>query len=170
MGDTSCAVVLEEKGTDPLSRLATSRALPVGAREVSGEGVAQESTRCSKNARICVCVQTGEQECLLLTRTHAQTPPGLKPKSLSNALKFYFVCICRCRCRVPGYTQDTIDELHAKGKWVSCYISVGSVEAWREDAGVFPSSAVGHAIGVDSGENYLDITHEVTRMIPHGFG
>ncbi|CAM9517175.1 unnamed protein product, partial [Scytosiphon promiscuus] len=63
------------------------------------------------------------------------------------------------------YAQDTIDELHAKGKWVSCYISVGSIESWREDAGVFPSTAVGHTIGIDSGENYLDITDERVRAI-----
>lgn len=67
----------------------------------------------------------------------------------------------RCRFRVSDYAQDTIDELHAKGKKVSCYVSIGSVESWREDASVFPSSAVGHAIGEDSGENYLDITDEV---------
>ncbi|CAM9653398.1 unnamed protein product [Ectocarpus sp. 12 AP-2014] len=32
--------------------------------------------------------------------------------------------------------QDTIDELHGKGKYVSCYISVGTVESWRENVGV----------------------------------
>ncbi|CAM9794329.1 unnamed protein product, partial [Hapterophycus canaliculatus] len=61
--------------------------------------------------------------------------------------------------------QDTIDELHARGKGVSCYISAGSVESWREDASLFPSSAVGYATGVDSGENYLDVTDEGVRDI-----
>lgn len=58
--------------------------------------------------------------------------------------------------------QETIDELHDNGKWVSCYISVGTVESWREDAGVFPSSAVGGSPKGWSGEKFLDITSAVS--------
>lgn len=61
--------------------------------------------------------------------------------------------------------QETIDELHEKGKWVSCYISVGTVESWREDAGVFPSEAVGESPDGWTGESFLDITSEVRRHL-----
>ncbi|CAM9572662.1 unnamed protein product, partial [Ectocarpus fasciculatus] len=59
--------------------------------------------------------------------------------------------------------QDTIDELHGKGKYVSCYISVGTVESWREDAGAFPSSAVGDSWDDWQGERFLDITQQSVR-------
>lgn len=57
--------------------------------------------------------------------------------------------------------QETINELHEKGRWVSCYISVGTVESLREDAGVFPSSAVGESPDGWNGERFLDITNDV---------
>lgn len=64
---------------------------------------------------------------------------------------------------ISDYAQDTIDELHKKGKRVSCYISVGAVESWREDADEFPSSVVGESSDLE-GEKYLDITQQVHDM------
>ncbi|CAM9517248.1 unnamed protein product, partial [Scytosiphon promiscuus] len=61
--------------------------------------------------------------------------------------------------------QDTIDELHGKGKWVSCYISVGTVESWRSDAGAFPSSVVGNSWDDWAGEKFLDVSQQSVRDI-----
>lgn len=44
---------------------------------------------------------------------------------------------------------------------MSCYISIGTVESWREDAGAFPSEAVGEALPDYPDEKYLDVTQQV---------
>ena len=61
--------------------------------------------------------------------------------------------------------QSTIDELHNKGKWVSCYISVGTVETWRNDAGAFPSEAVGNSWDDWAGEKFLDVSQQVRTYV-----
>lgn len=78
------------------------------------------------------------------------------------------VCRCRHSCSSDG-AQTTIDELHRKGKWVSCYISVGTVESWRSDAGAFPSEAVGNSWEDWAGEKFLDISQQVplATYLPH---
>lgn len=53
--------------------------------------------------------------------------------------------------------QAVIDELHATGKKVICYISVGSWEDWRPDADQFPEEALGYAYEGWPGERWLDI-------------
>ena len=65
--------------------------------------------------------------------------------------------------------QETIDELHGKGSWVACYISVGSVEPWREDADRFPSGSAGRTLELYPDEKYVDITIQVSayRTGPH---
>lgn len=60
--------------------------------------------------------------------------------------------------------QDTIDVLHDQGKHVVCYISIGSYEDWREDAGDFPDDAVGNTMDGWAGEKWLDITNEVLTL------
>ena len=50
-----------------------------------------------------------------------------------------------------------IQSLHAEGKKVICYISVGSWEDWRPDASDFPSEVIGNDYEGWDGENWLDI-------------
>jgi hypothetical protein len=52
--------------------------------------------------------------------------------------------------------QSTIDELHGRGIKVVCYMSAGSWEDWRPDAGQFPESVKGRRNGWP-GERWLDI-------------
>ena len=53
-------------------------------------------------------------------------------------------------------SQSTINELHAKGIKVICYLSAGSWENWRPDASQFPESVKGRRNGWP-GEKWLDI-------------
>lgn len=53
--------------------------------------------------------------------------------------------------------QATIDELHAKGRKVICYISVGSWEDWRPDKDQFPAEVLGNDYDGWPGEKWLDI-------------
>lgn len=53
--------------------------------------------------------------------------------------------------------QAIIDELHAKGRKVICYISVGSYEDWRPDADQFPPAVLGKDYAGWPGEKWLDI-------------
>jgi hypothetical protein len=50
-----------------------------------------------------------------------------------------------------------VEELHAQGKKVICYISVGSWEAWRPDAGRFPAEVIGRDYTGWPDEKWLDI-------------
>jgi endo-alpha-1,4-polygalactosaminidase (GH114 family) len=65
---------------------------------------------------------------------------------------------------VDMYDIDLFDQsaavvaaLHAKGRKVVCYISVGSYEDWREDADQFPDSVLGNDYEGWPGEKWLDI-------------
>jgi len=51
----------------------------------------------------------------------------------------------------------TVAALHAQGRKVICYISVGSWEDWRPDAGQFPDSVLGNNYEGWPGEKWLDI-------------
>jgi hypothetical protein len=53
--------------------------------------------------------------------------------------------------------QVNIDELHAKGRKVIGYISVGSYENWRPDIGQFPPEVLGNDYDGWAGEKWLDI-------------
>jgi hypothetical protein len=61
--------------------------------------------------------------------------------------------------------QATIDALHAEGRIVICYFSAGSYEEWREDAGRFPSSALGNELDGWAGERWLDVRDPTVRSI-----
>jgi len=52
--------------------------------------------------------------------------------------------------------QSTINDLHARGIRVVCYMSAGSWEDWRPDASQFPESVKGRRNGWP-GERWLDI-------------
>ena len=49
-----------------------------------------------------------------------------------------------------------VDELHARGRAVVCYMSAGSWEDFRPDSGVFPDSVLGRSNGWP-GEKWLDV-------------
>ena len=53
--------------------------------------------------------------------------------------------------------QSVIDDLHARGVKVICYISVGSWEDWRPDADQFPAEVLGRDYEGWRGEKWLDI-------------
>lgn len=57
------------------------------------------------------------------------------------------------------YDNDTavVDALHAQGRKVICYISVGSVEDWRPDVADFPAEVIGNDYDGWPGEKWLDI-------------
>jgi len=52
--------------------------------------------------------------------------------------------------------QALIDELHAKGRKVICYMSVGSYEDWRPDKDQFPAEVLGNDYDGWPGEKWLD--------------
>jgi endo-alpha-1,4-polygalactosaminidase (GH114 family) len=54
-------------------------------------------------------------------------------------------------------SASVVDELHADGRRVICYISVGSREEWREDAAGFAEAVVGSAYEGWEGERWLDV-------------
>lgn len=54
-------------------------------------------------------------------------------------------------------TKATIDALHGRGIRAICYISGGSHEEWRPDAGTFPSGVLGAPLAGWPGERWLDV-------------
>jgi hypothetical protein len=61
--------------------------------------------------------------------------------------------------------QAIIDELHAKGRKVICYISVGSWEDWRPDKDAFPPEVLGNDYDGWKGERWLDI-RQIDKLAP----
>lgn len=53
--------------------------------------------------------------------------------------------------------QSVIDDLHAKGRKVICYVSVGSYEDWRPDKDQFPAEVLGNDYDGWPGEKWLDV-------------
>jgi hypothetical protein len=52
---------------------------------------------------------------------------------------------------------SVVADLHAKGRRVVCYLSAGSFEDWRADAGSFPEAVKGDPLDGWPGERWLDI-------------
>jgi hypothetical protein len=52
---------------------------------------------------------------------------------------------------------SVVAELHARGRRVVCYLSAGSFEDWRPDAGSFPEAVKGSPLDGWPGERWLDI-------------
>ena len=61
--------------------------------------------------------------------------------------------------------QTIIDKLHAKGRKVIGYISVGSYEDWRPDKDKFPSEVLGRDYEGWKGEKWLDI-RQIDKLAP----
>jgi endo-alpha-1,4-polygalactosaminidase (GH114 family) len=53
--------------------------------------------------------------------------------------------------------RSVVEYYHSQGTKVVCYISVGSYENWRSDAGRFPAEVLGKDYVGWSGEKWLDI-------------
>ena len=63
---------------------------------------------------------------------------------------------------VPGSVVQT---LHDRGRKVLCYLSVGSWEDWRPDAGSFPRSVLGARYAGYPNERWLDI-RRIDKLAP----
>jgi hypothetical protein len=63
-------------------------------------------------------------------------------------------------------TLDTagVNAVHAAGKKAICYVSAGSWENWRSDAGQFPASVLGNKNGW-AGEKWLDV-RQTSVLLP----
>ena len=61
--------------------------------------------------------------------------------------------------------QPIIDELHAKGRRVICYMSVGSYEDWRPDKDQFPVDVLGRDYDGWKGEKWLDV-RQIDKLAP----
>ena len=62
--------------------------------------------------------------------------------------------------------RSVIDELHASGIRVVCYLSAGSWERWRPDADRYPDEVIGRKLDGWPGERWLDIRRlDVLRPI-----
>ena len=62
-------------------------------------------------------------------------------------------------------TPELIANLQAQGKKVIAYLSVGSVESYREDAADFPEEVIGNVYEGFEDENWLDI-REIDLLAP----
>ena len=56
-----------------------------------------------------------------------------------------------------GAGQTTVATIHDRGGHAVCYVSAGTREAWRRDAGRFPAAVVGRPDDGWPGERWLDI-------------
>jgi len=67
---------------------------------------------------------------------------------------------------VDGFeaTRTLVKKMHVKGIKAVCYVSAGSWEKWRSDAGRFPASVLGKSNGWP-GERWLDI-RKVSVLAP----
>jgi len=62
-------------------------------------------------------------------------------------------------------SASSIQGLKANGHTVICYISAGTWEDWRSDAGSFPKSVLGANVEGWAGERWLDIRSQAVRDI-----
>jgi len=62
-------------------------------------------------------------------------------------------------------SPETVAALHARGRRVICYLSAGSWEDWRPDAGAFPPEVIGRAYTGWPGERWLDV-RQIERLAP----
>jgi hypothetical protein len=62
-------------------------------------------------------------------------------------------------------TAVQVAQLHAAGRVVIAYVSVGSLESYRDDATNFPSSAVGVTLADYPEERWLDIRNAEVRTL-----
>ncbi|MBI1226939.1 MAG: endo alpha-1,4 polygalactosaminidase [Bacteroidetes bacterium] len=62
-------------------------------------------------------------------------------------------------------SKAVVGKLHSQGKKVIAYLSVGTVEDYRPDAGDFPASVVGNDYDGWEGEKWLDI-RQIDKLAP----
>ena len=60
---------------------------------------------------------------------------------------------------------SVVSALHAQGRKVICYVSVGTREDWRPDKDQFPSDLIGNDYKEWEGEKWLDI-RQIDRLAP----
>jgi hypothetical protein len=58
-----------------------------------------------------------------------------------------------------------LEALHAQGKHYLCYLSGGSLEAFRDDATDFPDSVVGNQLAGYPNEHWLDVRSDSVRVL-----
>jgi hypothetical protein len=58
-----------------------------------------------------------------------------------------------------------IDELHADGRIVICYLSAGSYESWRPDVGRFAEGDLGDTLDGFEDERWLDVRGSAVRAV-----
>lgn len=61
--------------------------------------------------------------------------------------------------------RSIIDDLHARGRKVICYMSVGSWEDWRPDKNQFPAEVLGNDYEGWHGEKWLDV-RQIDKLAP----
>jgi hypothetical protein len=61
--------------------------------------------------------------------------------------------------------EATRSELEAADKRLACYVSAGSLEPWRDDAGAFPESVLGNPLAGYPDERWLDIRDAAVREL-----
>jgi hypothetical protein len=62
-------------------------------------------------------------------------------------------------------SAPTLDGLRAAGRKIICYVSVGTSEPWRDDASMFPASAVGQPLAGYPDERWVDSRDATVRSI-----
>jgi hypothetical protein len=62
-------------------------------------------------------------------------------------------------------SAEQVAQLHAAGRVVVAYVSVGTLESWRSDAAQFPRAAVGRAVPNYSDESWLDVRNADVRRL-----
>jgi len=60
---------------------------------------------------------------------------------------------------------EALATLRAEGRHYLCYLSAGSLEAFRQDTQDFPDSAIGNALTEFPGERWLDVRDETVREL-----
>ncbi|HET6333622.1 MAG TPA: endo alpha-1,4 polygalactosaminidase [Polyangiales bacterium] len=60
---------------------------------------------------------------------------------------------------------DEVTQLHAAGRVVVGYVSVGTLESWRSDESQFPRAAVGRTVPNYSNESWLDVRNADVRRL-----
>jgi hypothetical protein len=57
-----------------------------------------------------------------------------------------------------------VSELHARGRYVVCYVNAGAYEEWRSDAQNYPSAMLGAPLDGWPGERWLDIRNTAVLL------
>ncbi|WP_432488260.1 endo alpha-1,4 polygalactosaminidase [Kineococcus sp. SYSU DK018] len=95
--------------------------------------------------------------------TRTQEPSGWWSPEQGTAWQWQLSGDLDLTVDVPVYDVDhqvpaeVVDRLHADGRRVICYVSAGTVESYRDDAGRFPDEVVGRPLADWPDERWLDV-------------